>query len=122
MAGLAGYLLSAWPCCYQKLTTIGQGIPPYQVTTVELAMNPLQRKVYETIHVNLSHKLGGARQDEVTGEGRMNQGINRLLCHAVLNPELHKIVKCSKASNVQEINRWYDRDHDYGVSWYHQQT
>ena len=52
----------------------------------------------------------------MTEEDRMNQDINRFLSHVVFNSKLHKIMKRFKTLNVQEMNRWYDKNNDYEVS------
>lgn len=78
----------------------------YRITTVDIAMNFKVVKIYERIHYSLFNRLTGEDDDEPddSEKSRLNMRVHRLLCHAVLNSELHKFVFLSYRIAVENDN------------------
>ena len=106
-----------------KKLRIGENIPHYRIGTVELAMSPIQRRLYERVwdqHVGSLYTVAGdedqsPEKDEPTG--CLNMVTHRRLIHASLNLHLETLVcRVGKKSLVKDINRWYDAAKDFGVT------
>lgn len=116
-----------------KKTRIGENIPHYRVTTVELAMSSKQAQAYQIIydtHVSKLHqaepsKSGNNICDEVQDNsiGRLNMAAHRRLVHGTFNPHLDTLVSSvGKRSLVKDINKWYASATDFGVTHFFKHT
>jgi SNF2 family DNA or RNA helicase len=120
-----------------QMLPIGENIPHYRVTTVELRMSRAQSQRYQQIydqHVG-SLYTGAAiaacsdRNSKPSAlgpeepRGRLNMFSHRRLVHATLNTHLETLV-CSvgKRSLVKDINRWYESAKDFGVTHFFRHT
>lgn len=106
------------------MVTIGQDIPPYRVTTVELEMSIAEYKAYLAAHEKLVPRLSAGSFEDgaepVRNEGRMNMAVHRLLSHICMHPGLDAFAKTKKAS-TQNVVTWNDRE-DYGYGFFHRLT
>ena len=99
-----------------KKTRIGENIPHYRITTVELAMSSKQTQVYQIIYNTHVSKLYQAEplksdnaicdnvQDDSTG--RLNIAAHRCIVHSTFNLHLDTLVSSvGKQSLVKDINK-----------------
>ena len=90
---------------------IGQSIPPYRITTVELHMNAHQEAEYYPIHSRLAGMLGN-RVDKETNSERNRMDYHRRLVHATMNPILDVVAERCKAKGLK---LWYEKEYDNGL-------
>lgn len=91
----------------------------YKVTTVKLIMNDTQQKMYNKIYDKLIEKLRN-NQNSLNEKNCLNMTMNHQLIHTTLNLKLNKLIIHFNAASVKNINKWYDKNNDYKISWYHQ--
>ena len=94
-----------------KEVVIGQGIPPYEIITVELRMTRAQKEFYLLTHHALAGYLSKGA-DKETQEGLMNMTVHRTLCHAVADGRLttmEKRLSAKSGLNVSQLNIWHDQ-------------
>lgn len=70
-----------------KEHTIAQSIPPFRITTHELAMNSEQARLYIKAHDDLIVDL--------SRRGNIHMGVHRFLCYATTDPALDAYRKVS---------------------------
>ncbi len=90
----------------------------YKVTTVKLIMNDTQQKMYNKIHDKLIKRLKND-QNLLSEENHLNMIMNHWLIHTTLNLKLNKLIICFNVMSVKNINKWYNKNSDYEISWYH---
>lgn len=111
---------------------IGQSIPPYKISTVELDFRDTESqqayvKVFRPLHKRLkvpSNKTGfrqfAAMQVEASG-GR-DFGVHRQLAILTFHPGLYQFIRKCSRSSPQEIEKWTQKTIDGGLSYYFQLT
>jgi hypothetical protein len=115
-----------------QMLRIGENIPHYRVTTVELCMSRAQSQCYQLIydqHIGSLYSGASDRNNKSSAlgpeepRGRLNMVSHRRLVHATLNTHLETLV-CSvgKRSLVKDINQWYKRANDFGVTHFFRHT
>ena len=111
---------------------IGANIPHYRVVTVELAMSRSQGILYQRIFHHHSSELYTGPVDpevnrdnvaEVETRAKLNMMAHRRLVHATQNPHLEALVDhIGKKSLVKDINKWYHKADDFGVTHFFRHT
>ena len=89
--------------------------------TVEVTNNDYQAHNYRKVHKFLYMFLGGGA-DEATGEGRINQAVHRLLCHAVYSTALHNFTLKFEGHNTSTWIPGWSGLKDHGAQRYHTLT
>lgn len=100
---------------------IGDTIPPYTVTTVELEWNRPKQDEFNKFYPPLARRLirnPSANNDNNNETAQFNMKSYRRLCHMSYSPSLEGLYQATYGKNkVLDINRWGDY-HDHGLTWF----
>ena len=102
--------------------TIGAGIPPYKIVTVELKITKSQEGMYQKGHRSTAPKLNKGKGTDQDGkfEPRMNMAAHRWLCLISFNPAFDRIQQQAHTSSLK-LQKWYSNQ-DFGATFYHKVT
>lgn len=116
---------------YGKTVRIGDNIVPYFITTVELEMDPDEKRQYADIwykwidHLSRkTHKSGGTdkAKPEADQKGLRDQRVHRFLSLVTFDQRLASLLTRTKESQASHVEAWYGRNNDHGATYYHRLT
>jgi hypothetical protein len=130
----------------QPPVRIGAQVPRCTLYTVQLGMNPDEKRLHDDMTLHLvsalfcgeGDSLGekgiaefAAKGGDDEAQGVMNNGIYRFLKHATLDPRLGKLTHLNhkdmtreqkKAASKKRKNNWTNVDSDHGASYFFVRT
>ncbi len=74
--------------------------------------------MYNKIHERLIERLRND-QNSLSEKNHLNITVNHWLIHVILNLKLNKLIIYFNVASMKNINKWYDKNSDYKISWYH---
>lgn len=131
---------------------VGEAIPLYDFYTVQLAWNPLEKRLHDDYTLHMLAALGAGDpgstmgadtrtaktraemsglEDPADGEGSVHSGVYRYLKHGTMDPRLCVLTELNhrdmsaleKAKAAKERkNNWTDHDIDHGASMFFLKT
>lgn len=104
---------------------IGDGIPHFRICTVELGFTSAQQRRYDRLHdIGIRKLFTGVVENsrelpsQNDAAGGRSIAVHRQLSHAVFNLDLDTLAKRRPKNLVKDVNRWYDKTADRGMSFY----
>lgn len=100
-----------------RTVRVGEDIPPYQISTVDLRLKEEEQTEYLAYHRSLVCRLMMSAKDEVTGarRGMMRMAIFRQLALASTSLLLNWLVQRFHGGKSSEVYRW--REEGFDLQW-----
>ncbi|MCJ1395842.1 hypothetical protein MMC18_008728 [Xylographa bjoerkii] len=106
---------------FRQVIRIGDGIHYCTKVTMELQHNSTEKTLYDASHSLHAKKwtAGGGNSEG----GRVDPAKHRRMMHMTANLRLDCFARDKNIeSKVKDINKWYHREDDHGITWLFERT
>ena len=100
---------------------IRDSIPPYRICAVELSLNKILKKEHDSAHQQHLYWLSQSGAEDAAEEfmSHLNSQKHHWLSQLTSHIRLEQMMKKKRRSLVKDINKWYEKDTDHSMSYFH---